>query len=101
MFIFILTDNLDATKALRSVSKIALSASYEYFNILLREPVTLRFNQQNWFINDDNNYYEIGHTFTPLHNIHKSISYKTPIKDLFISIKTSDNLKGILFTSWR
>ena len=59
LYIFILADDLNSTKALRLASKTAYYASYNYFKLLLRDHVFIYYNYKWCFSNKDPNMKEI------------------------------------------
>jgi hypothetical protein len=97
LHIFTLADNLDTTKALRCVSKIAWSASYDYFKILLRKPIIMNFGPEYCNISDSidcKNCKRIGclkipdHCYCPLlPTVKNCIAFEISIKDLFNTLK--------------
>lgn len=100
LYIFVLADDLDSTKSLRSVSKTACSASYDYFKLLLREPIFINDDDLNWYIfNNNANMSEIikkqevqgTRKYQPCHQkttIDKSLAFKTTISDLFRALNS-------------
>lgn len=107
LYIFILADDLDTTKSLRSVSKTAWSASYDYFKLLLGEPIIMNFHKLTWYINSTRKEIDLAMSRTYFHgsckqisNTHKYISFQITAKDLFTSIKTSDNIKNVRFDTY-
>jgi hypothetical protein len=52
VYIFVLADDLNSTKALRSVSKTSYNASYDYFKVILREPIIIAYNEAHWYLYD-------------------------------------------------
>lgn len=53
LILFVMADELDVTKALRTVSKSSLKASYYYFKIILNQPLRIKFDGWWWKIIDD------------------------------------------------
>ncbi len=91
VYIFVLADDLDSTKSLRSVSKMAYNASYDYFKSLLRGDIFI-YHHHRWLIsNKDLDMKEVRkdlcqspfshgrNTDTP----NKSMIFKTNIRDLY------------------
>ena len=110
IYIFILADDVNSTKVLRSVSKTAYSASYDYFNLVLREPIFIYHNYK-WEISiKDPNIKELvekrkhedvpawarfchgGDSDTP----NKAMIFKTNIKDLYKTFNHYKNDCGLL-----
>jgi hypothetical protein len=52
IYIFYLADDINSTKSLRSVTKTAYNASYDYFKLLLKEHVFVYYHLQ-WCISQD------------------------------------------------
>jgi len=105
LYIFVLADDLDTTKSLRSVSKTAWSASYDYFKILLRKPIIITFHKLLWFIDSNREEVDRLNLWEPTswcQNIdhRKYISFQITTKDLFTNLKTTDNIENVKFVTY-
>jgi hypothetical protein len=85
VYLYEFTNDVKDTKALRLVSNTAYKASYDYFKILLREPIMVKCNRAAWFLGTK----EVdcpGHRFIPILPVHKIISFPMTVRDLYHSI---------------
>lgn len=81
--LYIFADDINTTKALRLLCKISLSASYDYFNIILRTkiPIYYIYKEDIWVSKLNPYCFYFGqYTTNP---IRKDISIITTIKDLY------------------
>lgn len=85
--LYIFANNVSTTKTLRSLCNTSFSASYDYFDILLKTkiPIYYTYYEDNWSLNKHKIYfccdsYASQITSNP---INKDISFNTTIKDLY------------------
>lgn len=91
VYLFKYADDVKTTKILRSVCKVAYKASYDYFNILLKTPIIVKCNREEWFLGKNTHIDDPYDTFCPLIPGNK-ISFEINTKALFNSI--NNNKKG-------
>lgn len=82
--IFLIADDVEITKVLRCVCKLSLTASYDYFKILLRIPIIIYYDTDQWFLGEKGNVIKYHHCHP---KINKSISFQTTIRELNNSLK--------------
>lgn len=75
VYLYEFTNDVQATKTLRLVCNVAYKASYDYFKILLREPIMVKCNRAAWFLGPKEIDYP-GHRFTPILQVHKKYLFK-------------------------
>lgn len=93
VYLFEYADNINTTKSLRSVCKVAHKASYDYFKILLKTSIVVKCNTYKWFLGKDINMDLPDHCYTPILPGRKIVSIQIDIKSLYNSIyNTKENI---------
>lgn len=80
--IFILGDDIEITKTLRSLCKLSYDASYDYFKIITKKSIIVNFDSGELFINNKPNVIDLTSYYG---DIVKPISFNITISNLYNS----------------
>jgi hypothetical protein len=97
ILMFILGDDVEITKILRTLCKLSLSASYDYFEILLKKDIILYHDYYGrLYLTENINTLDIIQTHRRAYDFisRKPTSFKITIKNLYSSIEATQKKDG-------